>query len=91
MGYLSETYEVNADNPADIDVKGAIGKPAVIGYITADDGDITVRINSKGGAPIPVFHGEQIVFEREDKWKIKRAIIETESPVTLTVRVLLKS
>ena len=90
MSYLSETYEINSDEPADVDIVEHIGKPALIGYIASGDGDITVRINGKASMPIPIETGEQLVFERADEWEIKRIILETESVVTLSVRVLLK-
>ena len=89
-GYISDSVEISSTAPLELDVLKALGRPAKVGYLTSDDGDIDVQINGLGAPKIPLKIDETLEFEKDDEWEISKLIVTTASLTDLTIRYLLR-
>lgn len=84
--YLSDSVEVVAGTPLDLDVEKELGAITNIGWITSDDGVVLVQLNGNATQKIPLTAGDTLNFTEEEKWSIQRVIVTTTSILNLTVR-----
>lgn len=85
-GYISDSVEVSSTSPVSLDVNEVLGRPANIGWIASDDGQIFVQINGKAKLKVTLELDDVFTFEKGDLWIIKTIDITTDSVSALTVR-----
>ena len=90
-GYIADSVEVSSTSPVSLDVVDTLGRPADIGWIASDDGQIFVQINGKAKLKITLELDDVFTFEKEDLWIIKTIDITTDSGTALTVRYFFRS
>lgn len=88
--YISDSIEVSSSALTTLDIEKLLGTTANVGYITSDDGQITVRINDLGAVKITLEADDTFNFEKSEDWTLKRIIITTTSASALTVRYMFK-
>lgn len=90
LPYISDSVELSSSTPATLDIEKMLGTTANVGYVTSDDGQILIQINSVGGIKITLEADDTLNFKRDEEWILRRIYITTTSVSALTVRYMFK-
>lgn len=81
--YLSVEDTVVSGSPKTISVTKDLGALGRSGYLISDDGTISVQIEEEGAGSavaemkVSLELGEQMLFKRDDGWRIRRVRVST--------------